>query len=40
MGYVLEQFMSPQAMLRFRFIVAVTATTLAFAVAALIVLAG
>ena len=40
MSYVLTQFMSPQAIVRFRFIVAVTATILAFAVAGLVVLAG
>ena len=40
MGYVLTQFMSPRAIVRFRFILAVAATTLAFAFAALIVLAG
>ena len=40
MSYVLTQFMSPRAIVRFRFILAVTATTLAFAFAALIVVAG
>ena len=40
MSYVLAQFMSPRAIVRFRFILAVTATTLAFAFAALIVPAG
>jgi hypothetical protein len=40
MSYVLTQFMSPRAIVRFRFILAATATTLAFTFAALIVLAG
>ena len=40
MSYVLTQFMSPLAIVRFRFIVAVTATMLAFAFVALVVLAG
>jgi hypothetical protein len=40
MSYVLTQFMSPLAAVRFRFIVAVTATILSFALVALVVLAG
>jgi hypothetical protein len=39
-SYVLTQFMSPLAIVRFRHIVAVTATMLAFAFLALVVLAG
>jgi hypothetical protein len=39
MSYVLTQFMSPLAIVRFRYIVAMTATTLAFAFVALVVLA-
>ena len=38
MSYVLTHFMSPLGILRFRLIVAVTATTLAFAFVAIIVL--
>ena len=38
MSYVLAQFMSPLGVERVRLILAVTATTLAFAFAALIVL--
>jgi hypothetical protein len=40
MSYVLTQFMSPLAIVRFRFIVATKATMLAFAFVALVVLAG
>jgi hypothetical protein len=40
MSYVLTQFMSPLAIVRFRLIVAATATMLAFAFVALVVLAG
>ena len=40
MSFVLNQIMSPLAIVRFRFIVAVTATILAFALVALVVLAG
>jgi len=40
MSYVLAKFMAPQAIVRFRFIVAVTATTLAFAFVAVIVVGG
>ena len=39
MSYVLTQFMSPLAIVRFRYIVAMTATTLAFAFVAPVVLA-
>ena len=38
MSYVLTHFMAPPAIMRFRFIVAVTATMLAFAFVAIIVL--
>jgi hypothetical protein len=40
MSYVLTHFMSPLAIVRFKLIVAVTATILAFALVALVVLAG
>jgi hypothetical protein len=40
MSVVLSQFMSPLAIMRVRFIVAVTPTILAFALVALVVLAG
>ena len=40
MSYILSQFMSPTGIVRFRFIVAVTATTLAFGFAAFVVLGG
>jgi hypothetical protein len=40
MSFVLSHFMSPLAIVRFRFIVAATATILAFALVALVVLAG
>jgi len=40
MSYVLTHFMSQLGIERFRFIVAVTATMLAFAFVALVVLAG
>jgi hypothetical protein len=40
MSYVLTQFMSPLAIVRFTFIVATTATVLALAFVALFVLAG
>jgi hypothetical protein len=40
MSYVLTQFMSPLAIVCFRFIVATKATMLAFAFVALVVLAG
>jgi hypothetical protein len=40
MSYMLSLFMSPLKIVRFRVIVAATATFLAFAFAALIVLAG
>ena len=40
MSYMLSQFISPLTIVRFRFIVAMTATILAFAFAALVVLAG
>ena len=40
MSYVLSKFMSPRAIVRFRFVLAVAGTTLALAFAALIVLAG
>ena len=40
MSYVLTRFMSPVVIVRFRLIVAVTATMLAFAFLALVVLAG
>jgi hypothetical protein len=38
LSYVLTQFMAPRAIVRFRFIVAVTATMLAFGFVALIIL--
>lgn len=40
MSYVLTHFMSPLAIVRFKLIVAVAATILAFALVALVVLAG
>ena len=40
MSFVLTQFMSPVAIVRFGYIVATTATMLAFAFLALVVLAG
>ena len=40
MSFVLNQFMSPLAIVRFRLVVAVTATVLAFALVALVVVAG
>jgi hypothetical protein len=40
MSYVLTQFMSPVGIVRFRYIVAMTATMLVFAFAALVVLGG
>ena len=40
MSYVLTHFMSPLAIVRFKLIVAMTATILAFALVALVVLAG
>ena len=40
MSFVLNQFMSPLAIGRFRLVVAVTATVLAFALVALVVVAG
>ena len=38
MSYVLAHFMSPLRIMRFKFVVAVTATTLAFVFVAIIVL--
>jgi hypothetical protein len=40
MSYVLSHFMSPLAIVRLKFMVAVTTTILAFVLVALVVLAG
>ena len=40
MSFVLSQFMSPLAIVRFQFIVAATVTIFAFALVALVVVAG